>query len=87
MNKAAHIYFNPQEVAALTLALGGLIEDLNAAAKNPTIPWTPEARKHQKDIVSAAKSAARKLEKFTGIKCDLPQYLPGDESDFFTKES
>lgn len=87
MNKAPHIYFNPQEVAVLTMALGGLIEDLNTVAKDPTIPWTPEAKKDQKDIVGAAKSAAAKLEKFTGVKCNLPPYKPGDENEFFTKQS
>jgi len=87
LNKTTHIYFNQHEAAVMGMALGGLIEDLNSAAKDPTTPWTPEARKDQNEIVAAAKSAAAKLEKFAGVKCDLPPYVTGDENDFFTKES
>lgn len=69
------------------MGLGLIIQDLNSTAKDPSIPWTPEARAIQKDIAAAAKAAAGKLEKFTGVKCDLPPYQPGDENEFFTKES
>jgi hypothetical protein len=87
MSKATHIYFNHNEACVLSMALGALIEDLNAMAQNPAIPWTPEARKDQKDMAAAAKSAAAKLEKFAGITCNLPPYNPGDENEFFTKQS
>lgn len=55
--------------------------------KSASIPWTPEARKIQADILKNARSAAAKLEKFAGIKCELPPYVPGDEDEFLTKES
>lgn len=83
------IYFNPAEVRALALGLGRVIDDLNEMKKgnNANIPWTPEARKMQAEIVAASRSAAAKLERFTGIKCKLPDYKPGDENEFLTKES
>lgn len=88
MNKQ-HIFFNPGEVTIIALGLGRIMEDLNAMKLPEWIntPWTPEARKQQKDMIAAAKSAAAKIEKFTGIKCHLPEYKPGDEDEFLTKES
>lgn len=83
--KVERIYFRPDEVRALAMGLGMIIDTFNS--QNPDTPWTPEARKYQKEIVGATKSAAEKLEKFTGIKCDLPPYFPGDETEFLTKES
>lgn len=87
--KAEKIYFNPDEVRAIALGLGSVIDDMNALKKGKLAdtPWTPEARKFQKQIITACQSAAAKLEKFTGVKCDLPPYIPGDENEFLTKES
>lgn len=80
------IYFNPKEVHILAMGLASVMETLNEA-KDPSIPWTPEARKDQADMASAAKSAASKLERFAGAKCSLPPYNPGDENEFLTKQS
>jgi hypothetical protein len=84
MANSAQIFFNPHEVAAISMGLARVIEDLNTHQDQP---WTPEARKMRKEIVTAANSAARKLEKFAGVKCNLPPYNTGDEAEFFTKES
>lgn len=87
--KVERIYFSPNEAIAISMGLARVIEDLNEIKKgdNSNIPWTPEARKHQAEILNACQSAARKLEKFASIECKLPPYEPGDEDEFLTKQS
>ena len=87
--KPEKIYFNRDEAAAISMGLARIVEDMIAIkqGKSASIPWTPEARKIQADILKNARSAAAKLEKFAGIKCELPPYVPGDEDEFLTKES
>jgi hypothetical protein len=87
--KAEKIYFNPDEVRAIALGLGRVIDDINAMKRNgwENTPWTPEARKIQAEIEKHSRAAAAKLEKFSGIKCDLPPYEKGDENEFLTKQS
>lgn len=87
--KIEKIYFNPDEVKAIALGLGRCIDDINAMkqGENANIPFTPEARKFMKDISAACLSAAAKIEKFTGYKCELPPYIDGDEDEFLTKQS
>jgi hypothetical protein len=87
--KIEKIYFNPDEVQAVAMGLARIIEDLNAMKQGEYIntPWTPEARKAQTEMRNAVLSAAAKIEKFTGVKCELPPYIPGDENDFLTKPS
>jgi hypothetical protein len=87
--KPEKIYFNPKEVMAISMGLGRVIEDINAMKKGEYvgIPWTPEARSILADILEACQSAASKLEKFAGVKCELPPYEEGDENEFLTKES
>lgn len=87
--KAEKIYFNTDEVRAIALGLGRIIDDINEMKRGgwENTPWTPEARKIQAEIERNARAAAAKLEKFTGIKCDLPPYERGDENEFLTKES
>lgn len=87
--RAEKIYFNPDEVRAIALGLGRVVDDINAMKRGEwaNTPWTPEARKIQGEILRHARAAAAKLEKFTGIKCDLPPYIKGDEDEFLTKES
>lgn len=87
--KVERIYFSPNEAIAISMGLARIIEDMNEIKKgeNLNIPWTPEARKAQAEILSACQSAARKLEKFAGIECKLPPYEPGDEDEFLTKQS
>jgi hypothetical protein len=87
--KVERIFFNPAEVSAIGMGLARIMEDMNAMKKNgyENTPWTPEARKIQADIMSACRSAANKLEKFAGYKCELPPYENGDEDEFLTKQS
>lgn len=87
--KVEKIYFNPNEVMAIGLGLARVIDDINAMKQgdNVNIPWTPESRKIQSDILAACQSAANKIEKFAGYKCDLPPYIDGDEDEFLTKQS
>lgn len=84
--KSVQIFFNPDEVKIISMGLAYILEDFNS--KNiQQQPWTPDARKAQKEMVTAARSAAAKLEKFAGVKCELPPYNDGDENEFLTKES
>lgn len=69
------------------MGLGMIIHDFSEVDKDDSIPWTPEARKFKKEIMTAVLSAAAKIEKFTGIKCEVPPYKDGDENEFLTKES
>lgn len=87
--KVERIFFNPAEVSAIGMGLARIMEDMNAMKKNgyENTPWTPEARKIQADIMAACRSAANKLEKFAGYKCELPPYGNGDEDEFLTKQS
>jgi hypothetical protein len=87
--KVERIFFNPAEVAAIGMGLARVMEDMNAMKKNgyENTPWTPEARKIQADMMAACRSAANKLEKFAGYKCELPPYEDGDENEFLTKQS
>lgn len=87
--KVEKIFFNPAEVTAIGLGLARVIEDFDAIKKgeNANIPWAPEFRKMQGEILSACRSAAHKLEKFAGYKCELPPYEEGDEDEFLTKQS
>lgn len=78
---------NPNEVAIIQMALGGMIEDLEEVSKNPSYPFTPEARKDQRDILSTAKSALAKIVLASGKAVRLDPYREGDENEFLTKQS
>ena len=84
MSKPPMIYLKEQEYAVIQMALAGVLEDLKKMEEQP---WDPTARKYHRDMTEAAKSAALKIEKVTGIKAELPPYFDGDENQFFTKES
>jgi hypothetical protein len=77
----------PQEVTVTQMALSGMIEDLEAVGKDPKLPFTPEARKHQKEILEAARSAHLKFAAASGMVIQLDPYKEGDEKEFLTKES
>lgn len=78
---------SPNEVAITQMALSGLIEDLTAVSTNPEYPFTPEARKDQKSMLDAAKSAHAKLAATSGLEVKLDPYMEGDEEEFLTKQS
>ena len=75
------------EVAAIAMGLALVIENMEEIKKNPAIPWTPEARKMQKEIIQSAKSAPAKIEMVSGFECRLDSYRDGDENEFLTKQS
>ena len=77
----------PEEVLISQMALSALIEDLETVSKDPTIPFNPEARKHQREMLAAAKGAHSKLAAASGKLVKLDPYKEGDEKEFFTKES
>jgi hypothetical protein len=77
----------PDEVAVTQMALGGLIEDLEAAQKNPAYPFTPEARKDMVTILTNSKTALAKIALASGKMLKLDPYKAGDENDFITKQS
>lgn len=77
----------PDEVAVVQMALGAMIEDLEAARMNPNYPFTPETRKDMKDILSNSKSALAKIAVASGKLLKLDPYKDGDELDFITKQS
>ncbi len=78
---------SPKEVAITQMALSGLIEDLEAVSTNPSYPFTPDARKDQKDMLTAARSAMKKLADTSGMEVKLDPYKEGDEDEFLTKQS
>lgn len=77
----------PDEVKAIGMGLGRIIEDLEEVNKRGDIPWTPEAIVIQTEILSNARSAAKKIEQMTGFACKLDEYKEGDEKEFLTKQS
>lgn len=78
---------NPNEVAITQMALSGLVEDLESVSKNQAYPFTPEARKMQKEMLANAKSALGKIAVASGKLIKLDPYTEGDENDFLTKQS
>lgn len=77
----------PEEVTVTQMALSGMIEDLEIVSKNQSYPFTPEARKSQKDMLANARSAHSKFAAASGKIIQLDPYNEGDEKEFFTKQS
>lgn len=75
------------EVAVIQMALQNTIEDLEIVGKDPTVPFTPEARKHSREILAHSKSALKKIQSTSGHAVRMDPYKEGDEKEFFTKES
>lgn len=77
----------PNEVTVVQMALSGMIEDLEEVSKDPTIPFTPQARKDQKEILTHARSAHAKIASASGHEVKLDPYNEGDENEFLIKRS
>jgi hypothetical protein len=77
----------PKEVIITQMALSSIIEDLEVVSKDPQLPFTPEARKDQRDMIQNAKSALDKIALASGELIKLDPYNEGDEREFLTKES
>jgi hypothetical protein len=78
---------NPDEVTMIQMALATLIEDMEAVSKDVTIPFTPEARIYNKQILKAAKSALGKIQQASGHEVKLDPFVEGDQDEFLTKQS
>lgn len=81
--------FNQGELKIIVMGIERIVEDLEAVSKNPNYPFTPEARKDMNDMLAAAYSSKKKLEKVAnkGVAFKIEQYEEGDEKDFLTKQS
>lgn len=75
------------EVTTIQMALAAMIEDVELASKNPSIPFTPKSRIDMKDILLNAKAAKAKIDSIVGKEVTLAPYIAGDEKEFLTKES
>jgi hypothetical protein len=84
MPKPPTIFLKPNEAKAVQMALGNMLETLQA---NDLQPWDPKARKDIAEMKEACRGAAAKIEKITGFSATLPPYIDGEEKDFFTKPS
>ena len=78
---------SPKEVAVIQMALDVQIEDLVATSKDVSFPFTPEARRDIKDILSNSRSALAKIRLVSGHTLKLDPYKEGDELEFLTKPS
>jgi hypothetical protein len=78
---------NSNEVTITQMALSALIGDMESVSKNQSYPFTPDARKQQKEMLAYAKSALEKLSKASGQLVRLDPYNEGDEDEFLTKQS
>ncbi len=85
MEKKQHI--TSKEVKATIIALTGIVEDLELTIKNPSMPFTPDARKDMKDLLELSKSALEKFRNTSGFTAVLEPYQEGDENEFLTKQS
>lgn len=77
----------PNEVAIIQMALSGMIEDLETVSKDPTIPFTPQARKDSKEILDNARSAHKKISSVSGCEIKLDKFTEGDQQEFMTNQS
>lgn len=81
--------FNNGELKIFVMGIERIIEDFEAISKDQSIPFTPEARKDMKDILTASYSAKKKLEMVInkGVAFKMEEYREGDEDEFLTKQS
>ena len=81
MPKQPTVYLNPNEYRAVQMALAILLEKMRSD-KTDHIDWNSSAKKSIEEIITAASSAATKIEKVTGIPAVLADYEEGDENKF-----
>ena len=85
--KNQQLYLKPDEMKFLSMAVVGMIEDLQQSSQNPKINWNPEARKDLKEMLAAGNTLRIKMKKLGFDMRDLPPFFESDKEDFFTKES
>lgn len=81
------VTLTPKEVMTLEMGIARIIEDMEEVNNDQSIPFTPEARKDMRDILTNAKAAKAKLELIRGHEIRIAPYVDGDEKEFLTKES
>lgn len=81
------LFLKPNEAKFIALSVVSLLDQLKESARNPEIPFNPEARKDLKQMIEAGTSLQIKLKKLGFNVDDLPPYMDGDETEFLTKES
>lgn len=81
------LYLKPEEAKFLGMAVVAMVEHLKDSGTDETIPWNPETRKTIGDMLTAGKGLKIKLEGMGFDMRPLPDYVKGEEKDYFTKES
>lgn len=81
--------FTPKEVKVIIMGIERIVEDFESISKDASIPFTPDARKDIKGILSTAISCKKKLEEVInkGAAFQMAEYKQGDEDEFLTKQS
>lgn len=82
--EAKNIFFKPDECKFMALACLDMLRIIN---ENKQHPWTPEARKIQKEMLEAGNRVRDKFKKLGFNMSELEELLPGEELDWLTKES
>ncbi len=83
----AMLKFTFDEMKAAQLALLEMERDMIKAHSDPRIPWNPDARRTQKEMRDAARSAIKKIAEKTGLPTELPTTDDHDIADYLTKPS
>jgi hypothetical protein len=78
------IFFTGAELKAVQMGLGLIMDDFKSTE---IVPWNVDSRSTMKEILTAVRSAAAKIEKVTGVSSQMPPYIDGEEKDYLTKES
>ncbi|HUS02937.1 MAG TPA: hypothetical protein VMY77_14465 [Chitinophagaceae bacterium] len=81
------LFLKPDEGKFLSLCVVSMLEHIRGSLKDEKLNWTPASRKDMKDIIAAGDSLRIKLKKLGFDMRDLPGLEPGEEKDYFTKES
>jgi hypothetical protein len=81
------LFLTPNESYFLASAILSMLADLRESVSNQKVNWTPEARKYYKDMIQIGEKLSIKLKVIGMDMSKLPEYNPGDENDFLTKES
>ena len=77
----------PEETIFIGIAVLAILDDLRESDSNQYVNWTPEARKYHRDMMKVGGQIVLKLRAIGIDMSNLPDFKPGDESEFLTKES
>jgi len=85
--KGQQLFLKPEEQKFISLAVVGLIEQLQEVYTNQFVNFNPEARRDLKQMLAAGNSLKIKMEKLGFDMRKLPPFMEGDEDEFLTKPS